>query len=134
MEDSKLFATLETFSGDVNEVADFLLQERGASGDSASRTSAGISGETALVIPSTNGADIDDKALVESPFLPKTVHVPDGLSADRILKIFKDDVITDGPSMPITFQELCRIYKNSANKLVRPPVVYFVSDSGRRGS
>ena len=29
MEDSKLFAALETFSGDVNEVADFLLQERG---------------------------------------------------------------------------------------------------------
>ena len=46
-------------------------------------------------------------------------------------------MITDGPSMPITFnrsknpfRELCRIYKNSANKLVRPPVVYFVSDSG----
>ena len=55
----------------------------------------------------------------------------------RILKIFKEDVITDGPSMPITFnhsknpfRELCRIYKNSAHKLVRPPVVYFVSDSG----
>ena len=29
MEDSKLFAALETFSGDVNEVAEFLLQERG---------------------------------------------------------------------------------------------------------
>lgn len=39
--------------------------------------------------------------------------------------------------MPITFnrsknpfRELCRIYKNSSNKLSRPPVVYFVSDSG----
>ena len=49
-----------------------------------------------------------------------------------------EDVITDGPSMPITFnrsknpfRELCRIYKNSANKLVRPPVVYFVSESGK---
>lgn len=48
------------------------------------------------------------------------------------------NVITDGPSMPITFnhsknpfRELCRIYKNSANKLVRPPVVYFVSESGK---
>ena len=28
------------------------------------------------------------------------------------------------------FQELCRIYKNSSTKLCRPPVVYFVSDSG----
>lgn len=47
-------------------------------------------------------------------------------------------MITDGPSMPITFnhsknpfRELCRIYKKSANKLVRPPVVYFVSESGK---
>ena len=32
------------------------------------------------VIPSTNSADIDDKALVESPFLPKSVHVPDGMT------------------------------------------------------
>ena len=39
--------------------------------------------------------------------------------------------------MPITFnlsknpfRELCRIYKNSSAKLCRPPVVYFVSDSG----
>lgn len=47
-------------------------------------------------------------------------------------------MITDGLSMPITFnhsknlfRELCRIYKNSANKLVRPPVVYFVSVSGK---
>lgn len=55
-----------------------------------------------------------------------------------MLKIFKEDVITDGPSMPITFnhsknpfRELCRIYKKSANKLVRPPVAYFVSESGK---
>ena len=47
-------------------------------------------------------------------------------------------MITDGPSMPITFnhsknpfRELCRIYKKSANKLVRPPVAYFVSESGK---
>jgi len=60
-----------------------------------------------------------------------------GLPADRILKIFKEDVTTTCPSMPITFnrsknpfKELCRIYKNSSTKLCRPPVVYFISESG----
>ena len=59
------------------------------------------------------------------------------MPADRILKIFKEDVTTTGPSLPITFNrskdplwELCRIYKNSSGKLSRPPVVYFVSESG----
>lgn len=60
------------------------------------------------------------------------------MSADHILKIFKESVVKNmGPTMAITFnrsknafRELCRIYKNSSVKLQKPPVVYFVSKDG----